>query len=184
MSKKFVCLIDFDNRYMQLIMDELKPEFEIVLDQNHGHDSLGVLNDREVEFIVINSDQSVEKLKSLIQSMGLLNKNVPLVVCSSVLRTNDAVDLIRMGVRDVIETPFDAGFLSRRIQNIQHLELGDLARQGIEDDTVLTIQLYERIAIEKALKFCKGNRRAAANMIGVGEATLYRKIKDYNIIAK
>jgi len=114
--------------------------------------------------------------------MGILTKNIPIVVCSSLLRSNDAVDLVRMGVNDVVETPFDKGTLERRIQSIEHFQLGSLSKDGIEEDAVLTIQLYERIAIEKALKYCKGNRRAASEMIGIGEATLYRKIKEYNII--
>lgn len=182
MSKKLACIIDFDHRYLSSIQEELKSEYDLVLDQNHGHDAMGIMADRNVELVVMNSDQAVEKLKSLIHSMGILSKNIPLIVCSSILRSNDAVDLIRMGVNDVIETPFDKGTLSRRIQNLQHFQLGVVSKDGIEEDTVLTIQLYERIAIEKALRFCNGNRRAASEMIGIGEATLYRKIKEYNII--
>ena len=39
----------------------------------------------------------------------------------------------------------------------------------------------ERAVIEAALKETKGNRRRAAEMLGIGERTLYRKIKEYRV---
>jgi DNA-binding NtrC family response regulator len=35
--------------------------------------------------------------------------------------------------------------------------------------------------IEAALKETRGNRRKAAEMLGIGERTLYRKIKEYRV---
>jgi DNA-binding NtrC family response regulator len=39
----------------------------------------------------------------------------------------------------------------------------------------------ERAMIEAALKETKGNRRRAAELLGIGERTLYRKIKEYRV---
>jgi DNA-binding NtrC family response regulator len=39
----------------------------------------------------------------------------------------------------------------------------------------------ERAVIEAALKETRGNRRRAAEMLGIGERTLYRKIKEYKM---
>ena len=39
----------------------------------------------------------------------------------------------------------------------------------------------ERRVIEAALKEARGNRRRAAEMLGIGERTLYRKIKEYRV---
>jgi DNA-binding NtrC family response regulator len=39
----------------------------------------------------------------------------------------------------------------------------------------------ERTAIEAALKETRGNRRRAAEMLGIGERTLYRKIREYRM---
>ena len=39
----------------------------------------------------------------------------------------------------------------------------------------------ERRVIEAALKETRGNRRRAAEMLGIGERTLYRKIKEYKV---
>ena len=35
--------------------------------------------------------------------------------------------------------------------------------------------------IEAALKETRGNRRRAAELLGIGERTLYRKIKEYRL---
>ena len=43
---------------------------------------------------------------------------------------------------------------------------------------------YEKSAILNALKKSGYNRRIAAQILGVGEATLYRKISKYGLIAR
>ena len=45
----------------------------------------------------------------------------------------------------------------------------------------MTMAEIERSAIEAALKETRGNRRKAADMLAIGERTLYRKLKEYNI---
>jgi len=40
----------------------------------------------------------------------------------------------------------------------------------------------ERAAIEAALKDTAGNRRKAAEILGIGERTLYRKLKEYALV--
>jgi DNA-binding NtrC family response regulator len=39
----------------------------------------------------------------------------------------------------------------------------------------------EKAAIEAALQEHRGNRRQAAEVLGIGERTLYRKIKAYHL---
>jgi DNA-binding NtrC family response regulator len=45
----------------------------------------------------------------------------------------------------------------------------------------MTMAEIERSAIEAALKQTRGNRRKAADMLAIGERTLYRKLKEYQI---
>jgi DNA-binding NtrC family response regulator len=47
----------------------------------------------------------------------------------------------------------------------------------------MTMQDLEREAINAALREVRGNRRRAAEMLGIGERTLYRKIKEYDLDA-
>jgi len=45
----------------------------------------------------------------------------------------------------------------------------------------MTMADVERAAIEAALRETEGNRRQAAERLGIGERTLYRKLKDYQM---
>jgi len=46
----------------------------------------------------------------------------------------------------------------------------------------MTMAEVERAAIEAALRETKGNRRKAAEVLGIGERTLYRKLKEYALV--
>ena len=46
---------------------------------------------------------------------------------------------------------------------------------------VATINQLESVAIEQAIQAFKGNLTEAAKALGIGRATLYRKVKQYNI---
>jgi DNA-binding NtrC family response regulator len=48
----------------------------------------------------------------------------------------------------------------------------------------MTMAEIERAAITSALAATKGNRRKAAEMLGIGERTMYRKLRDYGIPAR
>jgi DNA-binding NtrC family response regulator len=45
----------------------------------------------------------------------------------------------------------------------------------------MTMAEVEKAAIEAALQEYRGNRRKAAEVLGIGERTLYRKIKAYRL---
>jgi DNA-binding NtrC family response regulator len=44
-----------------------------------------------------------------------------------------------------------------------------------------TMEEIEKAAIRQALSASRGNRRKAAEMLGIGERTLYRKLREYNV---
>jgi DNA-binding NtrC family response regulator len=46
---------------------------------------------------------------------------------------------------------------------------------------LLTLKDYEREAIQNALQMARNNRKLAARILGIGESSLYRKIKEYDI---
>jgi DNA-binding NtrC family response regulator len=50
-----------------------------------------------------------------------------------------------------------------------------------ENTSFLTLEDMERSAIERALAYVKGNRKLAADRLGIGVATLYRKLKLYGL---
>ncbi len=88
--------------------------------------------------------------------------------------------------------------LRRRLDDHpQRLQVIDLGTQGPVVDVVpeperqepaqvvyrtgMTMAEVERAAIEAALREAQGNRRRAAEVLGIGERTLYRKIKAYRL---
>jgi DNA-binding NtrC family response regulator len=46
----------------------------------------------------------------------------------------------------------------------------------------MTMAEIERAAIESALRETRGNRRKAAELLGIGERTLYRKLREYQLV--
>jgi DNA-binding NtrC family response regulator len=69
---------------------------------------------------------------------------------------------------------------------IEHMDIEDVEPADDEGAVVvyrpgMTLQDLEKAAIVAALKDVAGNRRRAAEMLGMGERTLYRKIKEYDI---
>ena len=40
----------------------------------------------------------------------------------------------------------------------------------------------EKRAISEALEYTKGDRAVAAHLLGIGRTTLYRKIKEYQLL--
>jgi len=48
-------------------------------------------------------------------------------------------------------------------------------------DEIVPIDILERESIIKAINFCGGNILKSAEMLGISRATIYRKIKKYNI---
>jgi transcriptional regulator with PAS, ATPase and Fis domain len=47
----------------------------------------------------------------------------------------------------------------------------------------MTLEEMEKLAIERALRLCQGNRTRAAALLGISRDTLYRKLKDLNVAA-
>jgi DNA-binding NtrC family response regulator len=62
---------------------------------------------------------------------------------------------------------------------IQHQELSSI--DTLIENENLTIAELERKMIVAALKKYSGNRRKAAESLGISQRTIYRKIEDHNI---
>jgi len=56
---------------------------------------------------------------------------------------------------------------------------GGKSREMVVYEAGMSMADVERAVIEAALAETRGNRRKAAEMLGIGERTLYRKLKDY-----
>jgi len=101
-------------------------------------------------------------------------------------------------LRSLVDLRLQIEEMRRRIdehpQRVQVIDLGNHAQvtdvmsevDGDGEQPVLyrpgmTMAEVERATIEAALREYKGNRRRAAEVLGIGERTLYRKIKAYRL---
>jgi DNA-binding NtrC family response regulator len=101
-------------------------------------------------------------------------------------------------LRSLVELKLQVEELRRRLddrsQRVQVIELSDQATvtdllpEGDSDGDPpvvyrpgMTMAEVEKAAIEGALREYRGNRRKAAEVLGIGERTLYRKIKAYRL---
>jgi DNA-binding NtrC family response regulator len=55
---------------------------------------------------------------------------------------------------------------------------------GPREEHVIPIAAVEKQAILKALRQTNGDKRMAANLLGIGKTTLYRKLKEYSVPVK
>jgi DNA-binding NtrC family response regulator len=102
-------------------------------------------------------------------------------------------------LRSLLDLKLQVEELRRRLdehpQRVQVIELADHAtvadvfsetderngEQPVVYRSGMTMAEVEKAAIEAALREYRGNRRRAAEVLGIGERTLYRKIKAYHL---
>jgi DNA-binding NtrC family response regulator len=99
--------------------------------------------------------------------------------------------------RSLVELKLQVEDLRRRLDDRpQRVEVIEVGHGGpvipIEAETTseaevlyrrgMTMADVERATIEAALRETKGNRRKAAEILGIGERTLYRKLKEYALV--
>ncbi|MEM9754226.1 MAG: helix-turn-helix domain-containing protein, partial [Planctomycetota bacterium] len=58
---------------------------------------------------------------------------------------------------------------------------GTVADVGMSGLVGISVQQAEKELIRNTLEMTDGNREKAAKMLGIGERTLYRKIKEYEL---
>ena len=77
------------------------------------------------------------------------------------------------GVLDVDDMPAELAGAPTRRPTPAPTDLGSLIGKPLTE--------VERLCIAETLKLTGGNREEAAEMLGIGERTLYRKIKEYKL---
>ena len=79
------------------------------------------------------------------------------------------------------------GELGEEVQAVSPFVEFDSAGVGTVRENLITVapgmtmSEIERVVIEATLKETRGNRRRAAEMLAIGERTLYRKLNEYQL---
>jgi DNA-binding NtrC family response regulator len=96
-------------------------------------------------------------------------------------------ELLRTGYPWPLPPPTEIVPAPRSIEDVEVEDEPDDDRDAEDEDSVvvyspgMTLRDLEHAAITAALREVKGNRRRAAETLGMGERTLYRKIREYGI---
>ncbi|MBI3696314.1 MAG: sigma-54-dependent Fis family transcriptional regulator [Acidobacteria bacterium] len=69
--------------------------------------------------------------------------------------------------------------LPTQVRNAVEASQGTVARQVARPFEVASLEEVERLAIEHVMKIARGDRRKAAQLLGIGKTTLYRKLREY-----
>jgi len=89
---------------------------------------------------------------------------------------------VEVGVRPVVGTSRDAWDVEVPIEISPQESPEEVPEDGsIVYRSGMTMEDLERAAIVAALSEVRGNRRKAAQMLAIGERTLYRKIKKFGM---
>ncbi len=113
---------------------------------------------------------NVRELKNCIDRMVALNSG-PLLHIADL--PSAVVNFMRAGQPLALVAAAGAGGSSLRPMSAPQSWPGGIA----------PLHEVERLAIEQALIYTRGDRTAASHLLGIGRTTLYRKLKDYGYVA-
>jgi DNA-binding NtrC family response regulator len=131
---------------------------------------------REMEFIVrslVELKLNIEELRSRVNEMG----------ASQQLIVNGDLRGTGVGQRVIASNSANGG---QNVESQPNVAAIEPPGRGPVPVTVtiapgMTMAEIEKAAITAALAETKGNRRKAAELLGIGERTMYRKLRDYGI---
>lgn len=109
---------------------------------------------------------NVRQLRNVIESMVVVD-------CDEVLNVDDLPLELEPETAADTGASLDASGVAAASAVDMQAGLTSLVGRRLED--------VERILITETLKLTGGNREQAAELLGIGERTLYRKIKEYQL---
>ncbi|MDE6493256.1 MAG: sigma-54 dependent transcriptional regulator [Bacteroidales bacterium] len=136
------------------------------------------MSEREILYSVLfDMQKDIHQLKQAVANMsgnGRINENLN-SEAYTILPADQSLSPYSVPVSNS-EIPYAPGMTA----NVPHAEIINDPIPAHEED--LSLEKREKILIEKALNKYRGNRRKAAAELGISERTIYRKIKEFNIL--
>ncbi len=120
--------------------------------QRHNKEISGMSTAARRRLMAFNWPGNVRQLKNTIESMVVVDYD---------------------GVLDVDDLPDDLAAGESTVADANGRGLGELVGKPLSE--------IEGMFIAETLQFTGGNREEAANLLGIGQRTLYRKIKEFNL---
>ena len=120
--------------------------------QRHSKEIAGMSTAARRRLMAFNWPGNVRQLKNSVESMVVVDQD---------------------GTLDLDDLPDDLSSGDNTVADVNGRGLADLVGKPLSE--------IEVMFIAETLQFTGGNREEAANLLGIGQRTLYRKIKDYNL---
>ena len=111
------------------------------------------------------------------------DRNLPVIVHKTADQAErELIYRVLLDIRIVVEE-IRSLILGHHPQGIQSQFQAEVTPEATlhQEDHDLNLKNMEKQQIEKALEMLNGNRRKAAKALGIGERTLYRKLKEYGL---
>jgi DNA-binding NtrC family response regulator len=102
---------------------------------------------------------------------------------------SELAELLRRAVLRSVEQALDPGTARRRskVDAPPRGKLTPVPRRGlpgpVRSTAPLSLESYERMAVQRALAECEGNMLAAAKLLRIGKSTMYRRVHDLVLAA-
>jgi DNA-binding NtrC family response regulator len=175
-QKTRIAIFDSDTPRRARLRSWLDGQYEVVeaVDANNLVEGL-------VEGLVDGHDlacAAASRLPAVVSAIKSRNVDVPVIAL--VPDIGAGIEAIKGGAYDIVCEPIDRDRLEgaiRRAHERQELRRQCRALQKqLEGDEIVPLRELERRAIEKALAATRGSVEKAARMLGMGRATLYRRL--------
>lgn len=177
MSSTIALIVD-DSSIRQLVSTALSEAGYSVLEMDARMlDMQGATNHIAAVCLGTNEAQGLERLRQLAN----IDERLPVIVVTG---KGELVEpALRSGAYAVMVMPFQAYELRHAVDRaVEHrglvVRVADLHTRlaQYEGDEVVPIRELERQAIERALRVTRGSVTKAAKLLGIGRATLYRRL--------
>jgi DNA-binding NtrC family response regulator len=125
-------------------------------------------------------------VRRYVENQGQSNRRLPVVTGKSVETAEheliiQAILSLRAEIINLREALSEQGRLGSRVRVEPAVSHWTGQRRSGEIPSDLNVDQMEKELIQRALEYTKGNRKKAAQLLGIGERTLYRKLDKYGL---
>jgi DNA-binding NtrC family response regulator len=180
--------IDKFNRQSQRQISGISDEAMELLTSYHWPGNVRELRNFLESMLALAPDRRIEAhdVRRYIESQGQINRQLPVVTGKSVETAEheliiQAILSLRAEIINLREALSDQGRLGshQRVMSTTSSWAGQRGTAEIPSD--LNVDQMEKELIQRALDYTKGNRKKAAQLLGIGERTLYRKLDRFGL---
>jgi DNA-binding NtrC family response regulator len=153
-----------------------------------GHAALAHFSQSQPDLVLLDPQLPDMFGYALLSQWKTASSRIQVAIVTADKSVDNVVQAMRLGACDYLPKPFDAAQLRLMLQRMQQRlssrtpSTGPL-HAGVSDSSVDVTRLseIERATIERVFHQVNGDKIMAGKLLGISRATLYRKLKRYQI---